>query len=1275
MTRPNRLPSNAVNSLGLLVACVFVFGLGPTCLTWADDSVEQLIQQLQQPISNNRVDAASRLARLGMQASSSTDALIQCLGDTENDVRLIAAYALGCVQNDGPKVLAALVSLLDDRDEHVRYSAAWSIARISKGLGEVSTPEVRRELIVVLEQSVKALERREHQPRHKVAIEIALGKLVHKSREDSVAEKNHALDKVDVEPPASILPPVPIELPVAIESPAAINEPPAIANLVNELELAKSVYRANDKFGRFQFIKRISDAEKYPDRLRELVLEMEAQEVVTEQAEAYILRYAVSAWGPIGQRILAEMIQRIPTDRAVTPVEAQLILHAIPTTPELKERLLAWACDPNQDQVSRIAAIQALSEVRSFSEVQVDQITRLFSDEAADPEIRTAAADVLTKLGTAGATAEPFATALLMHAGSNDQSIGFWAMDVLTSVAPKSPTAAAVVLELLKRRPYTDPLYPNIVEACGKYGELSADSVPVLTALLTCEDHDIRGASARSLGQIGTAAHFAAKELVDRIVDKDEVISVKNRAAVALQQIGPTPLVEMLAPRIEDHSVLESILRSLAIVGHQALAAQDQCLAIAQDESRSSDIRSAAIHALGSMGPPARLALPALLKTCETSNDEQLIAACVLAAVRIDPVAAMPLVQKQVNSNAMIVRASAAFGLHLIGDSKTSFDKLIDLINGSDADSIIEQTIRDLGPITEPWLLDVANDVTANRFQRLACCLLAGSFPAPDWARLLPLAEDQELGEEFTFCLQSCWHEDAGAVDTLLNVLEIRQFTPVARARIASLLSPDGLGAGEDEEDWQGITLSKPSSTSGLLAADSSAERAMEVGEPGPDAETRTPEVVPSTQPALPSAAIQPVQPIRAQASSAASGVVGSPKVVDVFYGTNRSRDLHESSYHEFAIAVLATSAGCLCVMLFCLLGAVRSGNRAFAVVALIAIAIVGPLGFYASQKLSIHDIKAPVVYGKNYLDSVELGVCKVSIPPKHEPGMLESPNLFRMEIASDPQQHVVLTKVQQLSRDKFFEDLRSVESQKGKNLLVFIHGYNVSFEDAARRTAQMSVDLNFPGAPVFYSWPSQANWYGYAADSANIQLSVKHIRKFLEDLALKSGAESINLVAHSMGNVGLTEALKEIENKGDTPLFNQVVLAAPDIDADVFKNRIAPHIIAKAKNVTLYTSQTDLALVASRYFNHGLRIGDSGSGIPLFQGIDTIDATAVDSSLLGHSYYGSNITVLTDLGRLLENQPIDRRDYLRKFADGSTTYWAFDPLRVSQLQSTPPNR
>src|SRR6185436_13757359 len=100
-----------------------------------------------------------------------------------------------------------------------------------------------------------------------------------------------------------------------------------------------------------------------------------------------------------------------------------------------------------------------------------------------------------------------------------------------------------------------------------------------------------------------------------------------------------------------------------------------------------------------------------------------------------------------------------------------------------------------------------------------------------------------------------------------------------------------------------------------------------------------------------------------------------------------------------------------------------------------------------------------------------------------------------------------------------------------------------------------------------------------------------------------------------------------------DKKMFNQVVLAAPDIDATIFKQRIAPAIITKARHITLYASAKDFALFASRHFNSGdPRAGDAGDGLVVVPGVDTIDASAGDCSLLGHLYYADSVPVLFDI-------------------------------------------
>jgi esterase/lipase superfamily enzyme len=281
------------------------------------------------------------------------------------------------------------------------------------------------------------------------------------------------------------------------------------------------------------------------------------------------------------------------------------------------------------------------------------------------------------------------------------------------------------------------------------------------------------------------------------------------------------------------------------------------------------------------------------------------------------------------------------------------------------------------------------------------------------------------------------------------------------------------------------------------------------------------------------------------------------------------------------------------------------------------------------------------------------------------------------LEFREDPDRHIVLNDVIPLAHDEFFNDLKKCVGRSHKQeAFVFIHGYNVLFEDAARRTAQLACDLTFDGAPILYSWPSRGTHTGYLADEENVAWTETHLKQFLLDLAQQSGAESIHLIAHSMGNRALTGVLSQLSAAPDDSLdvFRQVVLTAPDVDADRFRRDFAPAMIKPKRRVTLYASSNDIALRWSKRFHRHARAGDTGAGIVVLRGIDTIDVSAVDTSLLGHGYYGDNGTVLSDLFNLLHRAaPPEKRKWLGPATSKGLDYWVFLYKRIDP--SAPGNK
>ncbi len=302
---------------------------------------------------------------------------------------------------------------------------------------------------------------------------------------------------------------------------------------------------------------------------------------------------------------------------------------------------------------------------------------------------------------------------------------------------------------------------------------------------------------------------------------------------------------------------------------------------------------------------------------------------------------------------------------------------------------------------------------------------------------------------------------------------------------------------------------------------------------------------------------------------------------------------------------------------------------------------------FYATDRKEGDGKKPASSYGGDR-GTITYGTCDVTVPKDHRVGEIESPSFIRLEFSENPAKHVILANVEKQSATDFYRDVGTkVAASKGKSAFIFVHGYNVTFEDAARRTAQMSYDLKFDGAPVFFSWPSQGTYLGYTVDESNIEYARSDLKKFIIEFGRTSSAEQIYLVAHSMGNRALTTAVTDVYREAPDvkARIKEVILAAPDIDADVFKRDIAPALIGDGQQVTLYASSKDWALKASKKFHGYVRAGDTGPSLTIVPGVTTVDSSEVDTDFLGHSYFADSTSIIADIYDIISGllKPEDR--------------------------------
>lgn len=272
------------------------------------------------------------------------------------------------------------------------------------------------------------------------------------------------------------------------------------------------------------------------------------------------------------------------------------------------------------------------------------------------------------------------------------------------------------------------------------------------------------------------------------------------------------------------------------------------------------------------------------------------------------------------------------------------------------------------------------------------------------------------------------------------------------------------------------------------------------------------------------------------------------------------------------------------------------------------------------------------------------------------------------------PDKHFTIGELKALDTASFIAAAEITRANSRRFLdeaFVFVHGYNTDFEAAVFRTAQLAYDLEFDGVPYVFSWPSRGELKSYLYDRDASDSAQRYLLEFLSLIARQTNVQRIHLIAHSMGTRLLTETLKTVaadRSPARLPKIQQIVLAAPDIDAQVFEE-IASAINGVGSGVTLYASSNDQALLTSRGAAMGRpRAGEVFStGPTIAPGIDTIDITdAGFTSLwsLNHTTFSEKSHILKDIQLLLKSgtRPPDQRFpvYKRREVAAGGTYWQY---------------
>lgn len=287
---------------------------------------------------------------------------------------------------------------------------------------------------------------------------------------------------------------------------------------------------------------------------------------------------------------------------------------------------------------------------------------------------------------------------------------------------------------------------------------------------------------------------------------------------------------------------------------------------------------------------------------------------------------------------------------------------------------------------------------------------------------------------------------------------------------------------------------------------------------------------------------------------------------------------------------------------------------------------------YYATNRQRFTASHAPVYSKKRrYLAGLEYGQCMVDSPaagidfnPTRDYGIG-----WRGHNEKLKEPVVNRTKSQFATERDFFDEVRS-RTDKSDRLVLFVHGYKSTFEGALSIGAQLGTAFHAP--VVVFSWPSSEQLSGYTKDECNIEWSLPHFKKLLQQTEDEVGASKLTLVAHSMGNRLLMWSLRDrCENARCHGLaltkMPDVVLTSPDVDTGTFKH-YANDVCENAEETWILTSGKDNALRASKVVHERRRLGMPGSdGVdidwrqpPVVPGLKTVEFTALDHGIVGHT-------------------------------------------------------
>lgn len=262
-----------------------------------------------------------------------------------------------------------------------------------------------------------------------------------------------------------------------------------------------------------------------------------------------------------------------------------------------------------------------------------------------------------------------------------------------------------------------------------------------------------------------------------------------------------------------------------------------------------------------------------------------------------------------------------------------------------------------------------------------------------------------------------------------------------------------------------------------------------------------------------------------------------------------------------------------------------------------------------------------------------------IGVPQNHRPGAVERPSFG----GADKNRHFTVLSKRNMDEEEFYGELAAHVSGRigvSRDILLYVHGFNTSHDEARFRLAQVVADGGFSGVPTLFSWNSRGGLFNYESDKEAATVSRDALEKVILSLAKTPGVGRVHILAHSMGSWLTMETLRGIALSGHPDLdgkLGEVMLANPDIDLNVFRQQVArldPH------RVSIFVANNDRALsLSSRIAGDRPRLGAMDPAKPQDKaeidrlGVSVHDISSFSTDFIGHGAFAEAPDIVRKIG------------------------------------------